>query len=929
MLAGFCAMKLGEILVSKGLVGAEAVREALDRQASLRAKGAYHPLGEILVEGGALARQDLNRCLAVMRRDALARSLLFSGISAEDRDSFLARCPSQVQPEGSTVIPQGGNGGALFLIVSGTVQACAEGSDGQECVLKTYLPGQAFGETGFLSGAPSPAAYITLTSAHLLVFTRRHFREAFGDNPEVLKGFIRVLTERIGRENAELLEKAENERAFHRFAATRTEIPFFPLAGRSNAYKKMSGQIREAAKGTGPVLFSGPPGARKPGCAKAVHDGSPCSGGPFLFMDAAQAGAGQPVQELPADRDLAQYVNLFGCEHGALSSGGTKAPGLLAVGRGGSVVVENIEKLSPFVQDALFEYLATGAFRPLGSMREESSDTRIMATTTLPADDLAESGFFSPRLLERLTPCIVSVAPLAKRKKDLGEIVEAFIARENAAAGKSVQGIEPKAYQRIMAYDWPGDVEELAVVVRRAVSLAETDLLMPEDLFIGLAPPEGKHVASLFALDGVKKLFSHRLFPVLPQVLASVFMAAFVLVALWGSQDPEENVTVTLAWALLWPLTVLSWLLGARGWCGVCPMGAAGDLARKLARPKRKVPAFIRDKGLYLCAAGLLVIVWVERAADMPFSPLATAILVLAITALSAAAGLLFERRLWCRHLCPLGMLSAVFSGCSVVEWRANRGICNTACPAPACYKGNQEVEGCPMYQGPFALTSNRHCILCGNCVKLCERSSPVLQLRVPGHELWAMAKPDKTLAVFVPAIVATQAFRMAEQGIVPGLPVLGISPQWIGLAVLMAALALLSFLSFGIYGRILAVQAGGSDAAGTDLAAYSLIPLCTGYELAYHFGPLLRRSGHLLPELGRTLGGHLESLDFTAALGSALPWQFLFLVTGAAGSLFVLSRLIKKHREPPKTTVGLKDALPLLSLFILYLSSFIAQVIA
>ena len=123
--------------------------------------------------------------------------------------------------------------------------------------------------------------------------------------------------------------------------------------------------------------------------------------------------------------------------------------------------------------------------------------------------------------------------------------------------------------------------------------------------------------------------------------------------------------------------------------------------------------------------------------------------LLASILGFAILSGVLYERRVWCRYLCPLGRLAATFSGCSVIEWRSNSSICNSTCKTNACYKGTEKVAGCPLYQGPFSLHSNQDCILCGNCVKICENASPAFNLRIPGHELWASLQPENRITSY------------------------------------------------------------------------------------------------------------------------------------------------------------------------------------
>jgi len=447
-------------------------------------------------------------------------------------------------------------------------------------------------------------------------------------------------------------------------------------------------------------------------------------------------------------------------------------------------------------------------------------------------------------------------------------------------------------------------MDELQIVIRRAINLAQGEYLMPEDIFIGIAPPKGKYTINLFQFGKIKTFFKSRLYPVgLQIVTASVFSAIF-LMAFLGSRSADSNVSVLLVWAMWWPMLTVSWLVGARIWCSVCPMGAVNDLLNRVGKKKFKVPAFIRNQGIYLSALGLAVIIWAEAASKMPYSPIATGLLLLSIASFAILSGIFFERRLWCRYLCPLGRLAAIFSGCSVIEWRSNSSICNSTCKNNSCYKGDDTTRGCPLYQGPFSLSSNQDCILCGNCVKTCPNDSPALNLRMPGHELWAALKPEKVTTIFVPVILGTQLFRGIEHSSFVHSLEVNTHSIWLLYALLLIVCIGISFgfmqaagnMSFG------PLKNGGVKKA--DLFSHVIIPLAFAFEFVYQLKPLLTRLGSFFPVLGRQIGINLEFLNVTTTPGIVKFWQVTSLLAGMALSGLFLHILLRKHEEKKENNV-------------------------
>jgi polyferredoxin len=598
--------------------------------------------------------------------------------------------------------------------------------------------------------------------------------------------------------------------------------------------------------------------------------------------------------------EMAQSGLLFGYEDGAFSFSKARGLGLLQICRQGTVVIENIDKLTTGVQEKLLKYLTTGTFNTVSGQKIISSEARIIATTSVDLRSLVDEEKFNPQLLELLNANSMTVPPIKKRKSDLRLLVDFIIIMEcfKTPDRKLIKGVSPEAYQRIMEYDWPGNMDELQVVIRRAINLAHSDYLMPEDIFIGMAPPEGKYTINLLQFDRIKNFFASRAYPFGLQIVTAVVFSLIFLMSFAGSQSPDSNVSLLLVWGMWEPLLVISWFMGARIWCSLCPMGAVNDLLNRIGKKKFKVPAFIHDYGVYISVAGLAVIIWAQVATSMPYSPMATGFLLLSIITFAMLSGIFYERRLWCRYLCPLGALGAIFSGCSIVEWRSNRSICNSTCNDNSCYKGDENTPGCPLYQGPFSLHSNQNCILCGNCVKLCPNDSPAFNLRIPGHELWASLKPEKMTTVFVPVILGTEIFRgIAHTSVIQKLES-GLQPMWSIYAILLVAATVISFAYLRISGTWAFGKLKNSAVSKVDLFIHAIIPLAFVFEIGYQLIPLLTRFGHFFPTLGRQFGFDLEFLDFAAGPGAAKPWQVLLVLLGMAVSMAFLKVLIKNHQE-------------------------------
>ncbi|MDX1775138.1 MAG: sigma 54-interacting transcriptional regulator [Desulfobulbales bacterium] len=924
--------KIGEYLIENNLCDAATLGSALEEQLKLKENSVYRPLGSILTGSYGLARQDLDRALALKHNDIISRAPLFKDISKEAIAEILSLAEQKILPAGSVVFNTGERTDSFFIVISGNVKGYTVSSEGIENTFTEFRKGECFGETSLLTGEPHKYATKTTVPTSFLVLSKKNFFHLC-TRSEISMIFIKGFANRLLQRDAEIARAGEKEWAYQQFVSQQEE-PYLPeLIGQSMVIKRLREKIDGAAQNGLPVLITGEPGTEGEVVAGNIHKNSPDSGTPFLSMDAddiALEGYGGLLGEDTSglQMELAQSGILFGSEDTSfplLKHGGL---GLLQICSQGCIVIKNVEKLSPGVQEKLLQYLRSGTFMPVGGRETISSKARIIATTSENLGNLSAQGKFNHDLLELLQANVMKVPPLRKRKGDLRLLVDFIIIMEcfKTPGRKLIKGLSPEAYQRIMEYDWPGNMDELQIVIRRAIILAHGDYLMPDDIFIGMTPPEGKYTINLFQFDRIKKIFKSPVYPFGLQAFTAVVFTLILILAFTGNQAADKNIALILVWGMWEPLLVISWFFGARIWCAACPMGGVNDLLNRIGKWKLKVPAFIHDYGVYFSAAGLAAVIWAETVTLMPYSPKATGYLLLAIALFAILSGILFERRAWCRYLCPLGGLGGVYSGCATVELRSNSSICYSTCKNNSCYTGEDDTPFCPMYEGPFSLHSNHNCILCGNCIKACPNDSPAVNLRIPGHELWAGLKTDRLTSVFVPVILGTQLFRGFIHTSFGHDLGAGIKTPWALYGILLSAATVIAFAYTRISGTVAFSRLKNSNLKKGNLFIHAIIPLAFVFEIVYQLKPLLTRLGHFLPTLGRQFGFALEYWDFAYQPNSIKPWQVLLLLFGILVSMGFLRALIKNHQQEEGGRLRYRRLryLPIILLGCIYIGMFV-----
>ena len=206
-----------------------------------------------------------------------------------------------------------------------------------------------------------------------------------------------------------------------------------------------------------------------------------------LFQSLSRSELNSLLKNSEAERqkgEKRQMHTLFGTVAGS----GASVLGLLSVADQGTLVIDQIESLTRKVQLKLADFLCTGRFVVPESTVEQASSVKIIATCHHNPMTLVQSGLLEPQLYDLFDQEPLNIPPLRKRKKDLKLIVDHLIRIGNRRSGKSVQGLEHDAYQRIMAHNWPGNFEELKTTIFRAVALAPGETLSSQDIFIGLKP---------------------------------------------------------------------------------------------------------------------------------------------------------------------------------------------------------------------------------------------------------------------------------------------------------------------------------------------------------------------------------------------------------------------------------------------------------
>jgi DNA-binding NtrC family response regulator len=228
--------------------------------------------------------------------------------------------------------------------------------------------------------------------------------------------------------------------------------------------------IRKAAAAGADVLITGETGSGKQLVAEALHRLSSRGSGPLISVN---CGA--------LDQNLLLDV-LFGHAPGAFTQATNSRKGAFVEADGGSLFLDEIQTASPLVQQALLRALAERRIRPLGGDGEIEVDVRIIAASNVELPDLIQAGVFREDLFYRLNVLHVRVMPLREHKESLPILAAHYLRQAEDIVGASPLRLSRGGLQKLVDYDWPGNIRELINCVTRAAVMAEDSVIQAHEI---------------------------------------------------------------------------------------------------------------------------------------------------------------------------------------------------------------------------------------------------------------------------------------------------------------------------------------------------------------------------------------------------------------------------------------------------------------
>ncbi len=803
----------------------------------------------------------------------------------------------QVVPENRRLVLEDTSPQFLYILQQGQLESYRTSQTGPAWA-SSLLPGSVIHLQELLLDQPAQCTVITLSECHLWQVTRVDFQQLVASHPEIIQTVTRQLAAELAYVASQLVYEQERQAILRPYSVTKAKRG---IVGTSRYAVRLRQQVKQAARDRQPVLIFGEPGLEKDNLAALMHFGSTWRRQPMIQINCATLQA--------------SGAELFG------RAGGK--PGLIAALGEGTLVLNNLEDLAAELLPKIIQLLETATYTPVSRGEEPATRVSEPSTGKTEATPTAIAQRCDARIIliteksisavERLVGHLIKVPPLRVRKADIKAYVDYYLSLICRARGITKPKLTPEALRRLQAYNFPGNLAELQNLVERAIAQMAGAAELTEEVFWSAeAKKQRFRVNLLNAYPWLRRFLRSDWWPTrINYGFTLIFFALVVVLLFIGPQQRSENFALNLFWAWWWPLILVGFPFVGRLWCAICPFMIYGEVAQKLSlwlvpRQLKRWPRQEAERwgGWFLFGLFTLIYLW-EELWHLEDTAYLSSCLLLLITAGAVIFSVIFERRLWCRYLCPIGGMNGLFAKLSMIELRAQQGTCSAECTTYQCYKGGpqkgegMETAGCPLYSHPAQLEDNRDCVLCMTCLKACPHRSVELNLRPPGIELWTTHIPRSyEVALLLLLLGGVFLHRLPELQQLLQINV-DLKPFWPHLGASVTVLAIAAGLPLLVHGLVRLWQPKPRPFIEV---AYGYLPLVLGSNLAHYLRLGLGEAGRILPVTWATFGLSGEGLPILVAHPAVIA--FLQGTTIIVSVLLTLALTQKIARQPINRTL-------------------------
>jgi DNA-binding NtrC family response regulator len=309
-------------------------------------------------------------------------------------------------------------------------------------------------------------------TCHMVGKSREEWGAAFSEH--IAYYHKQCLEKSLGKVTAALKQTEQKLRAKKQLLARDVAVEPAGMVARAEAMQRVLELARRVARVDSTVLIAGESGVGKERVARLIHEESPRAARPFVAVNCAA------VTETLLESEL------FGHAKGSFTGAIGDRAGLFEAAHGGTLLLDEVGEVPAPMQAKLLRVLQEREVRRVGENRSRPVDVRVLAASNRDLGAEVEAGRFRKDLYYRLRVVELRLPPLRERRDDILPLARQFLAaateRHKRQEHIVPSGISPKAANRLVRYDWPGNVRELENAIERAVALATSTLIEPDDL---------------------------------------------------------------------------------------------------------------------------------------------------------------------------------------------------------------------------------------------------------------------------------------------------------------------------------------------------------------------------------------------------------------------------------------------------------------
>lgn len=250
--------------------------------------------------------------------------------------------------------------------------------------------------------------------------------------------------------------------------APRDQTDKSSMVGRSRMMKEVFKTIGLVASQPVTVLITGESGTGKELTARAIHNASDRSDGPFVAINCAA------LVETLLESDM------FGHEKGSFTGAVGRQLGKFELANNGTIFLDELGELSQTIQAKLLRVLQEKEFTPVGSSASKKTNARVIAATNVDLENKVKIGTFREDLFYRLRVVTIEMPPLRERTEDIMPLVQVLLGRINKELKRNISRLSQSTMTAFLNYDWPGNVRELNNILTKAVALCPGEIITPD-----------------------------------------------------------------------------------------------------------------------------------------------------------------------------------------------------------------------------------------------------------------------------------------------------------------------------------------------------------------------------------------------------------------------------------------------------------------